>query len=270
MKIKWLILFIFCSLLVIISMVFIKNNIENFHHERWMEAYIQAMEDEDYKEQDLQNQASIQNEKSKQGFHIHINLDKLEMYVYNNGKLLKTYPVSGGKTNTPSPIGKWKIINKDTWGEGFGGAWMGFNVPWGLYGIHGTIEPWSVGRSNSSEGCIRMKNADVKELFKLVPYGTSVEIVYENIPFRTMRHGDVGPDVLEVEKALKKLEYYRGGIDGVFGDSLALSVKKYQKDNGLYVTGKVNSSTYTRLIEAYSELQKGNELINPNNSKTNE
>ena len=256
MKIKWLIIFVLSSLLVVSTLVFVKNNIENFHHERWMQSYIQAMKDEDYKEQELQKQAPIENEKSNQGFHIYINLDKLEMYVYNGGELLKTYPVSGGKTNTPSPLGKWKIINKDTWGEGFGGAWMGFNVPWGLYGIHGTIEPWYVGTSNSSEGCIRMKNADVKELFKLLPYGTSVEIVYENIPFRTMRHGDVGSDVLEVEKALKEMKYYGGSTDGVFGDSLTASIKKFQKENGLYVTGKVNNSTYNLIMESYNESKK--------------
>ena len=38
------------------------------------------------------------------------------------------------------------IINKAGWGEGFGGAWMGLNVPWGTYGIHGTKSPWFVGK----------------------------------------------------------------------------------------------------------------------------
>ena len=67
----------------------------------------------------------------KKGFHIHVNLDETRMYVYKNGELLKTYPVSGGKPSTPSPTGTWRIIHKDTWGEGFGGSWLGFNVPWG-------------------------------------------------------------------------------------------------------------------------------------------
>lgn len=249
--------FVSCSLLALILLGFLWDGAEKFHHGVWKESHIQAIKNEDSKVEDLQYQTSVQSGKNiDNGFHIHINLDQLEMYVYNDDELLKTYPVSGGKPDTPSPIGIWKIINKDTWGEGFGGSWLGLNVPWGLYGIHGTIEPWFVGRSNSSEGCIRMKNTDVKQLYELVPYGTTVTIVYENIPFRTMRHGDVGADVIGAEKALKKLEYYSGGTDGVFGDTLAASVRRFQKDNRLHVTGRINTSTYNLIMEYYNESQK--------------
>lgn len=65
----------------------------------------------------------------KKGHHIHINLDAHMLYVYKDGQLIKSYPCSGGKASTPTPLGTWRIIGKDTWGEGFGGAWMGFNVP---------------------------------------------------------------------------------------------------------------------------------------------
>lgn len=53
------------------------------------------------------------------------------MYVYKNNELYKTYPVSGGKNNTPSPTGEWIIVHKSKWGSNFGGAWLGLNVPWG-------------------------------------------------------------------------------------------------------------------------------------------
>lgn len=68
---------------------------------------------------------------SMQGHFIYINLDSLILSLYKDGSLIRTYPVSGGKTNTPSPTGTWKIITKSTWGEGFGGSWLGLNVPWG-------------------------------------------------------------------------------------------------------------------------------------------
>jgi L,D-transpeptidase ErfK/SrfK len=42
--------------------------------------------------------------------------------------------------------------------------------------IHGTPQPWTIGR-RSSHGCIRMKRADVEQLFELVPQGTPVFIV---------------------------------------------------------------------------------------------
>jgi lipoprotein-anchoring transpeptidase ErfK/SrfK len=43
------------------------------------------------------------------------------------------------------------------------------------YGIHGTDEPESVGRS-VSHGCVRMLNKDVEQLYPMVPVGTTVYI----------------------------------------------------------------------------------------------
>lgn len=189
------------------------------------------------------------------GYHIYVDLDMTQMYVYKDGEILKTYEVSGGKASSTSPEGTWRIINKDTWGEGFGGAWLGFNVPWGMYGIHGTTEPWSVGKTNSSKGCIRMRNADVRELFDLVPYNTLVTIVQKDKQFYPMQDGDVGSNVLEVERALKKVGYYNGSEDGVFGATLQVAVKEFQKDYGLYRTGIVNISTYELLMQMVKELE---------------
>lgn len=190
------------------------------------------------------------------GYHIYVDLDLTQMYVYKDGELIKAYEVSGGKASSPSPTGTWRIINKDTWGEGFGGAWLGFNVPWGMYGIHGTVEPWFVGKTNTSKGCIRMKNADVRELYNLVPYNTAVTIVYVNKPFYPMKDGDIGSDVLTVERALKKLGYYNGSEDGIFGDVLRTAVKEFQKDSKLYRTGVVNISTYELILQKVKELEE--------------
>ena len=44
-----------------------------------------------------------------------------------------------------------------------------------LYRIHGTNEPWSIGKAASS-GCIRMLNEDIFELFGSVPVGTRVVV----------------------------------------------------------------------------------------------
>lgn len=212
---------------------------------------------QDQSSAELQEKSSDQSRNiNPDGYHIYVDLDLTQMFVYKDGELIKTYEVSGGKASSPSPTGTWRIINKDTWGEGFGGAWLGFNVPWGMYGIHGTTEPWSVGNSNISKGCIRMKNTDVRELYKLVPYNTVVTIVYENSPFYPMKDGDVGSDVLEVEKALKRLGYYNGSEDGIFGEVLVTAVKKFQKENKLYKTGVVNISTYERIMEMAKELEE--------------
>ena len=53
----------------------------------------------------------------KEGYHIYINLDELKLYLYKDGILVKTYMVSGGKPETPSPEGTWKIISKSAWAE---------------------------------------------------------------------------------------------------------------------------------------------------------
>ncbi len=54
------------------------------------------------------------------------------MYVFfKDNEIYKEYDVSGGKPSTPSPLGTWNIVSKANWGEGFGGTWMGLNVPGG-------------------------------------------------------------------------------------------------------------------------------------------
>ena len=42
-------------------------------------------------------------------------------------------------------------------------------------GIHGTGQEYSIG-SAASHGCIRMRVADVKRLYPLVPVGTTIVI----------------------------------------------------------------------------------------------
>ena len=45
-----------------------------------------------------------------------------------------------------------------------------------LYRIHGTTEPWSIGKAVSS-GCIRMLNQDVIDLYNRVPKGAKVVVM---------------------------------------------------------------------------------------------
>lgn len=97
--------------------------------------------------------------------------------LLKNGKPFKSYPVAVGKPSTPTPKGTFKIINKQLHpGGAFGVRWLGLNAPGGGYGIHGTNNPGSIGKS-ISHGCVRMYNNDVIELSNLVPIGTTVKIV---------------------------------------------------------------------------------------------
>ena len=45
-----------------------------------------------------------------------------------------------------------------------------------LYRIHGTNQPWTIGRAVSS-GCIRMRNEDVIDLYQRVPVGATVVVM---------------------------------------------------------------------------------------------
>jgi hypothetical protein len=43
------------------------------------------------------------------------------------------------------------------------------------YGFHGTSDPESVGRA-ASDGCVRLHNEDVEELFQILPEGAPIEV----------------------------------------------------------------------------------------------
>lgn len=182
---------------------------------------------------------------------IFVDITENIMYVISDGKVVKTYPVSSGKYSTPSPIGNWVITGKARWGEGFGGYWMGFNVPWGQYGIHGTDEPWSIGYAKS-HGCIRMFNKDVAQLYKITPVGTKVRIYGGPFGpfgsgFRVLEPGDRGSDVYEVQKRLKALGFYHGYVNGIYNEATKHAIHNFQKKHGLPISNYVGFSFYNKL-----------------------
>lgn len=192
----------------------------------------------------------IQADNSKYIIVVDITLDKLR--VFNDGVFYKEYTCSGGKPSTPSPLGTWTIISKGEWGDGFGGSWLGFNVPWGKYGIHGNKDSGSVGW-NSSHGCIRMHNKEVKELYSYIPIGTKV-IIYGG-PFgnfgegyRIIRPGMIGSDIYEVQKILKSKGYFKGYVSGSYNsEDFKSSIHKFQKDNKLPINDYINLDFYNKL-----------------------
>ncbi|BAQ11025.1 erfk/ybis/ycfs/ynhg family protein [Bacillus sp. OxB-1] len=105
---------------------------------------------------------------------IDISTSKHQLKLFENGRLIKTYPIGVGRMVTPTPAGTFTIINKQrNPGGPFGAFWMGLSKP--HYGIHGTNNPSSIGK-NVSKGCIRMLNRDVLELAAAVLIGTRVAI----------------------------------------------------------------------------------------------
>ena len=103
-------------------------------------------------------------------------------------EIIKTYVAATGANNC-TPVGTFKITKKitnPTWFKAgaviapgtpenlLGTRWLGFDLAG--YGIHGTTDPQSLGRQ-VTQGCVRLANSDVEELFSIVPEGTEVTIL---------------------------------------------------------------------------------------------
>jgi len=102
--------------------------------------------------------------------------------------VIRIYNVSTGKNNC-TPVGEFTIDNKlknpvhykkgeivpaESPDNVLGSRWMGLSIP--TYGIHGTIDEATLGQQ-ITEGCVRMRNDEVEELYIIVPVGTKVTIV---------------------------------------------------------------------------------------------
>ena len=109
-----------------------------------------------------------------------------------NDHYVKQYRIGTGK-NDKTPVGTFEVKNKikePTWYSPNGGVfpyghqenilgtrWIGFKDKPDVigYGIHGTTLPETIGTA-SSNGCVRMINGDVEELFDFVTVDTEIII----------------------------------------------------------------------------------------------
>ncbi|MDR0405485.1 MAG: peptidoglycan-binding protein [Clostridiales bacterium] len=67
---------------------------------------------------------------------------------------------------------------------------------------------------------------------------------------RTLRLGDFGTDVMELQATLLKTNYDPGPVDGIFGQRMARAVMRVQRNYGLVPDGVVGAATY-RALERY-------------------
>jgi lipoprotein-anchoring transpeptidase ErfK/SrfK len=122
-----------------------------------------------------------------------VSIPDRKLAVLANGEVIATFPVSVGAAISPSPTGEFRIVtrlaNPTYYHPGvvippgdhnpIGPRWIGLNLKG--YGIHGTDQPWSIGKARS-HGCIRMRNRDIEQFFSLVSVGDTVEIRSERSP----------------------------------------------------------------------------------------
>lgn len=181
-------------------------------------------------------------------YSIFIDIEVKTLYLLENGVCIKRYAIASGKSGLPSPLGSWTVVEKGDWGEGFGGSWLGLDVPWGIYGIHGTLRDDSIG-SAASHGCIRMLSWDAADLYKHVPLGTKVAIVNGlygpfGRGFDEIVAGDRGADVLAIQYRLRQLGYYKGELDGIYEEGLKDALHRFQRGHKLPADNTVDRKTW--------------------------
>lgn len=121
-------------------------------------------------------------------FSIVVDKSQNTLILKTEEEIIKSYIVSTGINNS-TPIGNFKIVNKllkPTWFKSgaivppnspdnvLGSRWLGFDLRG--YGIHGTVDPQSLGKQ-ATQGCVRMSNSGIEELYTIVPVGTEVTII---------------------------------------------------------------------------------------------
>lgn len=116
-----------------------------------------------------------------------VSLTNFELTVHAEGYFVRRYRVGIGKDNS-TPLGEFKVLDKvvnpqytDPQGRVYsaddptnpiGERWLALG---GGYGIHGTIEPESIGRAES-RGCVRLVHDDIVEVYNLLSVGSVVVI----------------------------------------------------------------------------------------------
>jgi LysM repeat protein len=118
---------------------------------------------------------------------------EFRLALFMNGVYVKEYPIGIGRDDL-TPTGVYEVdsmLEHPRWyppGGGFieygeegnplGERWVGFRDEPGAngIGIHGTNDEGSIG-TKCSNGCLRMKNADVTELYDFLSIGCKVQII---------------------------------------------------------------------------------------------
>jgi hypothetical protein len=118
---------------------------------------------------------------------LRVNRATLRATLYRDGRAIWSSPVGVGKASTPTPAGHFWIRSRLRGLRGdpiygpyaFGTAAYSVLSDWpggGIIGIHGTDQPQLI-PGRPSHGCIRVPNAAIRRLWRLMPIGTPVAIL---------------------------------------------------------------------------------------------
>jgi lipoprotein-anchoring transpeptidase ErfK/SrfK len=130
-----------------------------------------------------------------------VNKAKNELAFIKGGRVQEIMKAGTGKSNDLTPEGLFTVTvkaknpyyrKKNIPGgdprNPLGTRWIGFDARGTngrIYGVHGTNQPWTVGKY-ISQGCIRLLNPKVEKLYDQVPIGTKILVVNTKKDFVTL------------------------------------------------------------------------------------
>ncbi len=177
-----------------------------------------------------------------------INVAEMRLYDFTRGMPPDTYAIAIGDQMDPSLIGEFRVGAKrrnPAWtvpasirkekpelpavvppgpDNPLGDHWMTIGNT--SYGIHGTNNPWSIGRM-ATHGCIRLYDDQLAPLFERTKPGTPIRLIYQTVKLGTKGDGiyvEAHPDLYNKEPGragAALVALYRSGL-GALVDSRRL------------------------------------------------
>ena len=165
-----------------------------------------------------------------------INVPEMRLYDFTRGGDPDTYAIAIGDEMDPSLIGEFRVGPKrrnPAWtvpaairkekpelpavvppgdDNPLGDHWMTIGST--TYGIHGTNNPWSIGRM-ATHGCIRLYDDQLAGLYERVPSGTPIRLVYQSVKLGTRGDGiyvEAHPDIYAREP-----DRVQGALNALYG-----------------------------------------------------
>ena len=124
---------------------------------------------------------------SKTRYRLEVDRSAFRLTLWKGCDRSATYPVAVGKPGTPTPTGTYYLASllkppdpNTVYGPYAYGlsAYSNVITRWrwgGVVGLHGTDDPSSIGHA-VSHGCVRLRNADISSLVRILPLGTPITI----------------------------------------------------------------------------------------------
>ena len=204
------------------------------------------------------------------GQYLIINSKKNKLGYFKDGVLVKEFSVATGKSSTPTPQGKFKIVNKiknrpyysggipgGSPNNPLGDRWLGLHVgvTYGTtYAIHGNNNASSIGK-HVSGGRIRMHNSEIRWLFEQINVGAYAIVDYSDKTFVQIadKYGIIldnssseSQNIKNLKNAYKEFSSYNG-IDLLNKNSIITNINDAEsilasKYNYINAYNKLNSS----------------------------